>query len=68
MGNTDEEIGKTFYPENLTRLYQLEGLNEENPAISALEVSLFSLLRPATGFRQKLEYALDSISVKPILT
>ena len=54
MGNTDEEIRKTFYPETLTRLTQLEGINEENPAFSALEISLFSLLRPATGFCPKL--------------
>jgi hypothetical protein len=51
-------MGKTFYPENLTRLYQLGGPNEENPAFSGLEISLFSLLRPATGFGQKLECGL----------
>jgi len=26
IGNTNEEIGKIFYPENLTRKYQLEVL------------------------------------------
>ena len=65
IGNTNEEIGKAFYPENLTRLYQLEGLNEENPAFSGLEISLLSWLHPATGFCQKLECALGLDFCKP---
>jgi hypothetical protein len=58
IGNSNEEMGKTFYPETLTRLYQLEGLNEETPAFSGLEISLFSLLHPATEFCQKRECVL----------
>jgi len=58
-------IGKIFYPENLARFYRLEGLNEENPAFSGLEISLFSLLRPATGFCQKLECTLGLDFCKP---
>ena len=46
IGNTNEEIGQIFCSENLTRMYQLEGLKEENPAFSCLE------------FRYFLDYAL----------
>jgi len=52
IGNTNEEIGKIFYPENLTRIYQLEGLKGENPAFSCLE------------FRHFPDYALPLGSVR----